>query len=218
MNKRGKSKTRDGWTTPKRLCTFFVSLFTLNIDVAASVHNALCSRFYTEEDDALTKPWTGRVWCNPPYSHTGLWILKAVEEVRAGNAEIVVMLVPGSIGVSWFSLASSTSKWWSFDKRIQFDPPPSIKKSSNNAGSVLFVFTKESVQNGGEWLGIRHDQTGDVLYRAGTAYKMPDKTPKVSRKLASSRKPKAVVTMAKPIPRDTFTVLQPPWGARNTKP
>ena len=32
-----------------------------------------CERFYTVEDDGLTSPWDGLVWCNPPYSNFGAW-------------------------------------------------------------------------------------------------------------------------------------------------
>ena len=28
---------------------------------------------WTKEDDGLTKPWHGFVWCNPPFSHSKAW-------------------------------------------------------------------------------------------------------------------------------------------------
>lgn len=32
-------------------------------------------QYYTERDDGLSKPWTGRVWLNPPYgAKTGWWL------------------------------------------------------------------------------------------------------------------------------------------------
>ncbi|WP_221177321.1 phage N-6-adenine-methyltransferase [Nocardioides marmoriginsengisoli] len=60
---------------------FFDELSTrfggFDLDVAAAEHNAKCERFYSLEDDGLTQPWTGTVWCNPPYSNLGAWVLKA---------------------------------------------------------------------------------------------------------------------------------------------
>lgn len=86
--------------------TFFDSLsqrfggFTL--DVAAAPHNAKCTTYFTRADNGLEQPWTGRVWCNPPYSRVpgvsdlGSWVRKAWAEWEAGNADHIVMLVPAN--------------------------------------------------------------------------------------------------------------------------
>jgi hypothetical protein len=90
--------------------------FTL--DVAAAKHNAKAERFYTRADDGLRQPWSGRVWCNPPYSRIagvmdlGSWVRKAWDEwhrnrglsgsmqVAMGDAppspELIAMLVPAN--------------------------------------------------------------------------------------------------------------------------
>lgn len=68
--------------------------FTL--DVAAAPHNAKCDKFYTIEDDGLSRPWAGRVWCNPPYSDLNAWVQKAWREWNGGDCENIVMLVPAN--------------------------------------------------------------------------------------------------------------------------
>ncbi len=68
--------------------------FTL--DVAAAPHNAKCERYYTREDDGLSQPWTGRVWCNPPYSDCRAWVAKAWESWEEGECELIVMLLPAN--------------------------------------------------------------------------------------------------------------------------
>jgi phage N-6-adenine-methyltransferase len=70
--------------------------FTL--DVAAAAHNAKCERFYTRAENGLDKPWPGRVWCNPPYSHPNLalWMRKAWAEWESGRPSLIVMLLPAN--------------------------------------------------------------------------------------------------------------------------
>lgn len=52
--------------------------FTL--DVAAAEHNAKAPTHYTRDDNGLSRDWSGRVWCNPPYSDCGAWVRKAWSE------------------------------------------------------------------------------------------------------------------------------------------
>ena len=40
--------------------------FTL--DAAAQPDSAKCAAFFDLESDGLSQPWSGVVWCNPPYS------------------------------------------------------------------------------------------------------------------------------------------------------
>jgi hypothetical protein len=38
------------------------------------------AKSYTREDDGLSKPWNGLVWCNPPYGReTGRWLARMAE-------------------------------------------------------------------------------------------------------------------------------------------
>ena len=93
----------DEWATPRdRFEEWNAEFGPFTLDAAATADNALCRRFYTAEDDALTKPWRGRVWCNPPYSRVGEFVAKASEEVEAGRADIVGLLVPSRTDTRWW--------------------------------------------------------------------------------------------------------------------
>jgi len=46
------------------------------------------------EFDGLQIPWRGIIFCNPPYSHVGDWLKKAIEEIKAGNCRKAVFLIP----------------------------------------------------------------------------------------------------------------------------
>jgi hypothetical protein len=88
--------------------------FGFTIDVAASKENAKLERFYSIEDDGLSKVWSGeRVWCNPPYSSIEPWVEKAAfwshshdsgvpakhspgENLWVEPAELIVMLLPAN--------------------------------------------------------------------------------------------------------------------------
>ncbi len=53
--------------------------------------------------DGLHQPWSGTVWMNPPYDKTlSQWVEKAVIEVGAGNAKVVVALLPSNTGTPWW--------------------------------------------------------------------------------------------------------------------
>lgn len=80
--------------------------FRFTIDVAASKQNAKLERYYTIEDDGLSKPWAGeRVWCNPPYSNIRPWVQKAWSEWKFPfhRPEATVMLLPAN---------RTEQKWW----------------------------------------------------------------------------------------------------------
>lgn len=83
----------DDMATPPELFDPLNARFGFELDVAASERNAKCARYYTLEDDGLTKDWTDeRVWCNPPYSNIEPW----VEKMWSAVPEIAVMLVPAN--------------------------------------------------------------------------------------------------------------------------
>tara|TARA_Y100000004_G_scaffold14032_1_gene14966 strand:- start:7462 stop:7968 length:507 start_codon:yes stop_codon:yes gene_type:complete len=91
------------WRTPKRLYDRLNREFGFELDAAASKQNALCDRYYTEEDDALNLSWEspGAVWLNPPYGRViGKWMEKAVCEANKGSR--IVSLVPARTDTLWW--------------------------------------------------------------------------------------------------------------------
>lgn len=81
------------WETPQALFDALDEEFGFTLDAAAAPSNAKCERYYTEQDDALSQPWEGTVWCNPPYGRIiGKFVAKGFEEAQKGAT--VVMLIP----------------------------------------------------------------------------------------------------------------------------
>lgn len=90
------------WATPPDLFQKLDSEFRFTLDPCATIKTAKCSRFFTEQEDGLSKDWEGdRVFMNPPYgAEIRPWIRKARESADKGA--LVVGLVP----------AETDSDWW----------------------------------------------------------------------------------------------------------
>ena len=68
--------TTDEWYTPRWL--FKTAGLTFDMDVCAPVDPAFrtcpAREYLTVLDDGLTAPWSGLIWCNPPYSRAAPWV------------------------------------------------------------------------------------------------------------------------------------------------
>ena len=94
------SKT-DLWETPQDLFDKLNNEFHFTLDVCATPENAKCDSFYTKEQDGLSQPWKGVVWCNPPYGkQIGSWVRRGFFASQSGNT--VVMLLPARTDTRWF--------------------------------------------------------------------------------------------------------------------
>lgn len=60
-------------------------------------------RYFTVVDNGLAQPWSGSVWCNPPYGRGIIdqWVEKAIAE--ADHCNVIVLLVPARPGSLWFN-------------------------------------------------------------------------------------------------------------------
>jgi len=96
---------RQDWPTARWLFAGLDAEHRFDLDAAASPHNALCPRYLTEKDDALTVPWDARAaFCNPPYTRTngGLDAWLANARVEAARDVTVVLLVPARTDDGWW--------------------------------------------------------------------------------------------------------------------
>ena len=86
------------WATPQHFFDQLNEEFHFTLDVCASDENHKCEKYYTREQDELSKKWGGVVFCNPPY---GRQIWKWVKKGSEANAT-VVMLLPARTDTAWF--------------------------------------------------------------------------------------------------------------------
>lgn len=96
------SKKSDEWSTPQWLFEQMNSEHGFTLDPAATLENSKCTKFFTLEEDGLSKDWQGEtVFINPPYSKCYDWIKKAHSEAKKENTKIV-MLIPARTDTKWF--------------------------------------------------------------------------------------------------------------------
>lgn len=77
-----------------------------DLDVAAphgGPWHVPCDRYLTAEDDGLTAPWEGKVWCNPPYSNYGPWADRFAQHDRMA---LMGILLPE---VRWFPVVMASA-------------------------------------------------------------------------------------------------------------
>ena len=127
--------------TPKYLFDKISSIFNFSLDVCALPENAKCESYYTPEDDGLSKPWRGGVWCNPPYGREiSSWVKKAYEESQKEYNSFVLMLLPARTDTKW---------WWEYvqGKATLFFIKGRVKFGDHNVGapfpSVLALYMKD---------------------------------------------------------------------------
>ena len=97
------SSRSDDWATPQSFFDRLDEEFDFTLDPCSDKYNAKCSKFFTKEDDGLSKSWAGEtVFMNPPYGRViGDWVRKAFEE-SLNEGTTVVALIP----------ARTDTKYW----------------------------------------------------------------------------------------------------------
>lgn len=83
--------------------------------------NVQAKRFYTADDDGLSKKWTGNVWLNPPYSKELIGEFAAKVATEASRLNQAVVLVNNATDTAWFhQLASVASAICFLRGRVKF--------------------------------------------------------------------------------------------------
>jgi phage N-6-adenine-methyltransferase len=101
MNVHYSSNTNE-WYTPKKVFDPLNEEFSFTLDPCCTKESAKCDKFYTQEDDGLSKDWSKDVvFVNPPYGRQiKRWVKKAYDESKMGAT--VVMLIPARTDTSYW--------------------------------------------------------------------------------------------------------------------
>jgi len=86
------SHKSDDWSTPTGFYNKLDEEFHFDFDPCP----------IRSEVDGLDIEWNGNIFVNPPYSNIKSFIIKGIEELKKGNAKVVVFLVPARTDTKWF--------------------------------------------------------------------------------------------------------------------
>lgn len=70
---------KDEWLTPPEILR---ALGPFDLDPCSPIRRPwdTAAKHYTAQDNGLAQPWSGRVWCNPPYgAEAGRWMARLAE-------------------------------------------------------------------------------------------------------------------------------------------
>jgi phage N-6-adenine-methyltransferase len=99
------------------------------------------TKYFTASDNGLTKPWRGRVWCNPPYSNIEDYVEKFIAERGAGHTDSGIMLTNASTDAGWFHRAMGHADAVCFKLgRIRFLDTRGHERDAPPYGSAFFYF------------------------------------------------------------------------------
>ena len=99
------SSQSNEWATPQEFFDELNKEFNFTLDPCATKENAKCDKFYTIEDDGLSKDWRNEiVFCNPPYGRQiKKWVEKAYWTNQTNMVDTpVVMLIPARTDTKYF--------------------------------------------------------------------------------------------------------------------
>lgn len=136
------------WYTPEKYIELAREVLgVIDLDPASCEYaneTVKAARFFSEQDDGLTKEWSGRVWMNPPYSGDliGKFADKFVTEYNAGNITEGIVLVNNATETAWFCQMTAAASAVVFPRgRIRYNSP--TKESNAPIQGQAFIYFGE---------------------------------------------------------------------------
>jgi phage N-6-adenine-methyltransferase len=141
------------------------------VDLFASPHDAVCKRYLTVRDDALTCPWpvVGAAFANPPFKLFGRAIEKAFAEATSARQPDIVVCLLGPSGCSqrWFHTYARRGTVLKPTRRLAYLKPDGKTTAGAMADTAAYIFGR------GWWNDVKACAAG--RFRVETL-EVPDET------------------------------------------
>ena len=125
------------WLTPPHIIK---ALGHFDLDPCSPVERPwpTASKHYTIHDDGLSKPWSGTVWCNPPYGkETGKWLKRCADHDNG----IALVFARTETEMFFNYVWPSASALLFIKGRLHFHDANGVKAKDNCGGpSVLIAY------------------------------------------------------------------------------
>ena len=131
----GPISITDEWITPKFIIDA-LGPFDLDPCCAMSMPWRTAERWFTVADDGLAQPWSGYVWCNPPYGkNTGVWLQRLKEH---GNG-IALIFARTETRMFFEYVWAHASALLFIEGRLTFYRPDGTLAPHNSGGPSVLV-------------------------------------------------------------------------------
>lgn len=136
------SSKSDEQYTPDLVIQLVIGVMgTIDLDPCSNSHdapNVPASQHYTKSDDGLAYPWGGRMWMNPPYSNTAVWVDKLIAEYEQGGVIEAIALVKSSTDTRWYQkLDDYPCCHW--NGRLKFKNPGNKNNTAPFASTLFYL-------------------------------------------------------------------------------
>jgi phage N-6-adenine-methyltransferase len=150
-NRRQKNSGNNEWGSPRAvLDSVRQVLGTIDLDPAthdSAQRRVQATKYYTKDDDGLTKSWDGTVFLNPPFASKLItkFVGKLIAELDAGNTTAAVLLTNNETDASWFQVAAARADAICFPAgRLKFLRPDGVpSKSGALQGQTFFFYGRD---------------------------------------------------------------------------
>ena len=133
------------WATPQPFFDRLNEKHNFTLDPCATKQNTKCTKFFTVNDNGLSKSWEGEtVFVNPPYGRElKHWVKKSFLESRKPNTT-VVLLCPARTDTRYFhDYIMRASELYFIKGRLKFENKSKISNSAPFP-SVIAVFKSQT--------------------------------------------------------------------------
>lgn len=139
--------TKDYWETPPYFFKLLDDIFHFTLDPCAEPSTAKCEKYYTEQDDGLSKSWEGEtVFVNPPFSNSAEWIEKCYYQSLARNTTVVMIIPSRTDTIVWHNYVMSASEIWFCVGRVNFLLDGIKPKNGSTFPLAVIVFKGDLVK------------------------------------------------------------------------